>query len=84
VETVKGGTVVVRSEQRAVSLELEEPDASSFDEGANYEELWPSELLRKELERQGLTWNANLQKQAQLEDDRYSSRKRIAAGHLHN
>ena len=66
VETVKGGAVVVQTERRAVSLELEEPDAKWFDEGTNYAELRPSELLRKEMEREGIRWNADLQKQGQL------------------
>jgi len=79
VETVKAGRVVVQTEQRAVSLELEEPDAR-LDEGTNYAELRPSELQRKEVEKEGLSWNVDLQKQGQLEDDRYSTRKKIAAG----
>jgi len=80
VETVKAGRVVVQTEQRAVSLELEEPEARLFDEGANYTELRPSELLRKEVEKEGLSWNADLQTQGQLEDAAYSTRKKIAAG----
>jgi len=32
VETVKAGGLVVQTEQRAVSLELEEPNAKFFDE----------------------------------------------------
>jgi len=80
VETFKAGGVAVQSEQRAVSLELEEPDTKLFDEGANYVDLRPSELLRKEAEREGISWNADLQKQGQLEDDTYSTRKKIAPG----
>jgi len=79
VETVKAGRVVVQTEQRAVSLEFEEPDAKLFDEGANFAELRPSERLRKEVEREGLSWNADLQKQGKIADDTYSQHKKMAA-----
>lgn len=69
VETFKAGAVRVMSEQRAVSLQLKEPDAKLFDESGNYAELRPSEVLRKE---------AQMQKEAETADKRYSQLQKPA------
>ena len=64
VETIKAGAVAVHTEQRALSLGLEEPDAKFFDEGANYAELRPSELLRRRRTEKGSLGTRNCKSMA--------------------
>jgi len=49
------GELKLAAEARPISLKLEEPPATLFDEGANYDEVKPSERLRRDLAKTGRT-----------------------------
>ena len=65
------GAFKLTSETKAISLKLGEPDLRLFDKGANYVELKPSELLRRDTTRAGIPWGKGLQQQAEREDKIY-------------
>ena len=54
------GSLKLQTVGKPISLRIGEPDASLFDEGANYIELSPSEVVRKGLERLGIAWNKTM------------------------
>ena len=55
-ETIQpDGSFRVKTELRLVSLTFKEPEAALFDPAANYEEVLPSEILRRELQKVGKT-----------------------------
>ena len=67
-----GDGFLLEGETTAVSLKLGEPDPRLFDEGVNYAEVKPSELLRRQMAHVGVTWNDDLEREAVHLDQFYS------------
>jgi hypothetical protein len=66
------GSRRVRLEGKLVSFSSGEPDPRLFDLGARYDEVKPSELLRREMKAAGVTWGPRLAEKGVKEDQRYS------------
>jgi len=64
------GSWVPRTEQRVVSLKLEEPDAQLFGDGSGYTEAKPSEIERMLFEREGIPVDEATWSQKAEQDDK--------------
>jgi len=65
------GSFMVTSEGKPVSLQLADPDPELFGEGTNYEELKPSDVQRKILQRIGIPETSELHSQVEPLDREY-------------
>jgi len=63
----------VRLEGKLVSFTLGEPDARLFDRGARYDEVKPSELLRRGMKAAGVNWGLRLAAEGVKKDQEYAA-----------
>jgi len=79
VDQEKGdGSWQMLTEERVVSLKLQEPDARLFDDGSGYIEVKPSEVERRLLEKAGVSQEAEPWKtEKERLDKAYSRASRI-------
>lgn len=64
------GSYKLQSDERLTSLEMKEPNPAFFDPEANYEEVLPSEIIRRHYEKIGVAEPAELQRKGE-QADRY-------------
>lgn len=73
------GSWTLKSETKAVSLTLAEPDPSLFEVPSTYTSMKPSDMMRKEYARIGAPWDQKAERSANYADAQYFgllSRKR--------
>lgn len=74
------GSMKLVSETRAVSLTTGEPDARLFDVPDSYAKVAPSEAMRREASRLGVSWTPDMQREADIRDAAYLGHKPAKTG----
>jgi hypothetical protein len=69
------GSRGLRVETRTANLSLDEPEPELFTEGEGYEEVTPSEALRRGIRWAGLPWDDSMQRWADKADQGYFAAK---------
>lgn len=65
------GSRKLQLEAKPLNLTLGEPDPRLFDLGESYAELKPSEIIRRQAQRVGLSWNEEIDRESQRSDQKY-------------